>query len=152
MITLAGVLIFLGVILLLAELFIPGFGIFGISGIVSFCIGSLLLAYNYGTIVLIFVFILLIIVLSIFFYFFRKKKLFNKIVLEDCLDSKSFDERNLKQLIGKVGITTTSLRPNGKADFGGRIEEVFSEGNFILNGVNVKVVDVKGKNVIVRKI
>lgn len=152
MIKWAGVLIFLGVILLLAELFMPGFGVFGVFGILAFCIGSLILAYNYGTIALIIALIVLVIIILIFFYFFRKKRIFNKVVLKDCLNSKSFDDEYLKGLIGKVGITVTTLRPNGKVDFGGKIEEVFSEGNFISNGVKVKVIDIQGKNVIVKQI
>ncbi|HVK11658.1 MAG TPA: NfeD family protein [Gemmataceae bacterium] len=55
-------------------------------------------------------------------------------------------------LIGRVGTTTSDLRPGGKADFGGRPVDVFAEPAFIGAGERVQVVAVDGPRVVVRSI
>ena len=50
---------------------------------------------------------------------------------------------------GMTGSVKTTLRPSGKADFGGHVFDVVSEGNFIEVGATVRVVLVEGARVVV---
>jgi membrane-bound ClpP family serine protease len=55
-------------------------------------------------------------------------------------------------LMGKRGVTTTQLRPAGKARFGDDIVDVLSDGDVIPSGTPIYVVRVKGNEVQVRTI
>ncbi len=55
-------------------------------------------------------------------------------------------------LLGKRGVTTTSLSPSGKARFGDDVVAVISEGEHIAQGADVVVADVQGNRVIVRSV
>ena len=50
---------------------------------------------------------------------------------------------------GMTGSAKTMLRPSGKADFGGHVFDVVSEGSFIEVGATVRVVLVEGPRVVV---
>jgi Membrane-bound serine protease (ClpP class) len=53
--------------------------------------------------------------------------------------------------MGKEGISTTVLRPSGVVDFDGVKIDVVTEGEFILQGRNVKVIKVGGSSIVVRE-
>jgi membrane-bound serine protease (ClpP class) len=52
-------------------------------------------------------------------------------------------------LLGREGVTLTPLRPSGKARFDGEPEDVVSHGQFVPEGVRVRVVRVEGSRVVV---
>jgi membrane-bound serine protease (ClpP class) len=57
-----------------------------------------------------------------------------------------------KHLIGKLGFTTSALRPSGKAKIESAILEVVTEGDFIESDAEIVVIAVDGSKVIVRKV
>ena len=50
------------------------------------------------------------------------------------------------------GVSVTTLRPAGKAEFGDEVLNVETEGEFVEAGVKVEVVEVSGNRIIVRKL
>ena len=52
-------------------------------------------------------------------------------------------------LVGKVGTTTTLLRPGGKAEFGDALVDVISRGELIERGARVIVIEARGSHVLV---
>ena len=142
----------IGIALLVAELFLPGFGIFGILGIFSFGVAVILTAVSYGIPYMCMAIAIIIIIAFIAFYFIKKNKIYNKVVLTETLTGKDFDEESIKPLLGKRGVCITPLKPFGKVDFDGEIVEAFSNGGYIPEGKQVEVITVSGKNVIVREI
>lgn len=54
--------------------------------------------------------------------------------------------------VGDRGVTTTGLRPAGKAWLHGAVLEVVSAGGFIESGTNVEVARVEGRHVVVRPV
>ncbi len=54
-------------------------------------------------------------------------------------------------LLQREGVADTALRPTGKALIDGRRLDVVSDGDFIEQGVAVKVVEVAGPRIVVRK-
>lgn len=145
------VLAILGLLLLFAEMLMPGFGLFGISGAIALLASTMLVAGIYGApaflcslFVIIAIFILMII-------FTRKSGLYNKVVLYDKQDAKSVDDSGFKSLVGKTGTTHTTLRPFGVAEIDGQMLDVCSSGVFIDKDKQVKVVQVEGKIITVNE-
>jgi membrane-bound serine protease (ClpP class) len=73
----------------------------------------------------------------------------NRLVLAPPEDGPAAGEPTL---LGRVGTTTSDLRPGGKADFGDRPVDVVAELGFIGAGERVQVVEVDGSRVVVRSI
>ena len=145
------VLTLLGLILLFAEILMPGFGLFGILGSASL-LGSLVLTYSLfgmGTFLL-----LLSAVVLLFFgmiVFAKKSGLYNKVILKDRQVAKDFDESILQGLLGQKGLTQTALKPFGTAEFSGRMVDVCSQGDFIDRGERVQIIQITGKTVVVKR-
>jgi membrane-bound serine protease (ClpP class) len=59
------------------------------------------------------------------------------------------DPATLLVASGTEGVAKTMLRPSGKAEFGARLVDVVSRGDFIEAGVPVRVVLVEGARVVV---
>ena len=130
-----------GLVLLIAEALIPGFGIFGILG--TMCIlGSTVMAgikYGFG-------------VFLIFVRVAQTKGVYDKFVLKEVLDTKDFDESVLQGMEGKKGVTVTTIQPYGKMEIEGKQIDVCSEGGYIEKNKSVEIVQVKGKTVVVKEV
>ena len=59
---------------------------------------------------------------------------------------------NLSHMIGKIGVTTTPLRPTGKARFGDTIVDATSETSSLDQNQQIEVIGTRGLRVIVRKV
>lgn len=161
------VLFFIGVVLLLIEVFIlPGFGVAGMTGIVLI-VGSLLAALigNVGfsfpaigelssavatmavTLVL-----LVVLIFSLGRYLPRSER-FNRLVLTAGLSEEAhlLAANPLDELFGQSGVALTPLRPSGTAEFGGKRVDVITAGEFVPAGTPVEVVHVRGQRVEVRR-
>ncbi len=153
MLQLTIVLLVLGASLLIAEIFAPGFGFLGISGIVvsiiSFVITALCLPG--GSIIVTGEIALFALLIFIVFKYMKKSQVYNKIILTETLNEDTPAMENFEYFLGKEGVTMSSLRPFGDVDFNGHIVNVFSEGNYIPENRKVKVVRVEGNRIIVVK-
>lgn len=146
----------LGVILLIAEIFLP-FGISGVLGGIAI-IGSLYLAGADMTQISISILIALgvaIIGMVIIMKFFgRRLKLFNKIILNDSTSTErgyvSSIER--RELVGSTADTLTPLRPSGTIVIGDERLDAVSEGNFIDRNKKVIIRKVEGSRIVVREL
>lgn len=164
------ILFLIGLVLLLVEIFIiPGFGVAGISGVL--CISASLILSQQDFIFpefqwqrevllenLLSIGIGLIgslLCITIIFTFFRRLPLFRRLVLEENQDSKAgFQvqaETEEMPGMGETGITVTTLRPSGKARFGGKNIAVVSNGEFIEIDTKVEVTAISGNRVEVRR-
>lgn len=163
------VLFLLGVILLILEIFlIPGFGIFGILGII-FVISGLALSlvtndffdFNVTTgerlvnaFVLVLISIIASITLSVIFGGnILKSKVFKRLVLQDEQKAGHGYQVNKPshELIGKQGFAKTALRPSGKIDIDGTWYDALSNDGFIEAGELIVVNKIENYNVIVRR-
>ncbi|WP_392453913.1 nodulation protein NfeD [Chryseomicrobium aureum] len=146
----------LGVILLIAEIFVP-FGISGVLGGIAI-IGSLYLAGADMTQISISILIALgvaIIGMVIIMKFFgRRLKLFNKIILSDSTSTErgyvSSIER--RELVGSTADTLTPLRPSGTIVIGDERLDAVSEGDFIDRNKKVIIRKVEGSRIVVREL
>ncbi len=161
------VLFGIGVLLLLAEIFvIPGFGVAGIAGLLL-VVGSLFAAlvgnvglqfpdtHELATAILtmaVTLVLLIVLMFSIGRYLPRSQR-FNQLVLAPELSSISgyVSADTIETLRGKSGRALTPLRPSGAADIEGERVDVIAAGEFIPAGTAVEVVRVRGSRVEVRR-
>lgn len=145
--------ILLGIIFLLAEIFLlPGITISGIAGFI-FLVGGIAYAYMYmgtmaGNMTLI---ISAILLMGSFFYFIKSKSL-RRISLTTNIDSK-VDTSDLKKIkVGDVGITQSRLNPMGKVFINDLTVEAKSfDGQMIDEDTEVVVNKVDWSNIIVSR-
>jgi membrane-bound serine protease (ClpP class) len=154
---LAYILIGLGVILVIAELFIPsgfvlvvigaccalvGVGLMFVHGsmenalmaLLSLCVGGPILG-------------------SVLFYLWPYSPMGRKLIKaaeDDVTVANMSGNAELENLRGKVGRTVSPLRPSGVAVFDGRRIDVITEGLMVDPGQWVKCVEVRANKVIVR--
>ena len=161
------ILLFLvGIMLLALEVFvIPGFGIAGISGILSVLAGIFLalikhpfevprgeLIQAFYTMAYSFIIAFMVILLS--FKFLPQLGLWKRLVLaQQEKRAEGFRAAPSRETyLGKTGMTLSHLRPSGRAAFGDEILDVVSEGGFIERGKEVKVVNVEGNRIVVSEV
>lgn len=150
------VMMLVGVGLLVFEMYVPGFGVPGISGIALLVAGFLLLkpTLEQGLVLFAVLAAILCIALSICLYSASKGRLSkSKLVLNDVAVSADAAENNdLNYFLGREGVTHTALRPAGIGEFDGVKLNVVSEGEFIAQGMPIQVLSVSGNRIVVRQI
>jgi membrane-bound serine protease (ClpP class) len=150
------ILFVIGILLLVAELFLPG-GLIGILGFAAI-LGSFFLASE--NVIHMGISILIAIIISIVASIFmikvlgRKMSIFKKIILNDSTNTEQGYVSNVNRvdLLDKKGVTLTQLRPAGKIKIEDEIIDAVSEGAFIQKDQEVKVIKVEGSRIVVRGI
>ena len=149
----------IGVGLLVAEVFMPGFGVAGISGIVLEVISIVLTYAKYGGLAALGLTVVILavigITISVSLRSVTKGRLSkSRLILKDRETSAEgyIATADMDVFTGKEGESTTVLRPSGMADVDGIRLNVVSEGEYIPKGTKVRVVRVDGARVVVRAI
>lgn len=148
------VLFFVGLVFLMIEMFVPGFGIFGGLGILSLI---LCIVFQAGSVLeaLIMVLIIGAIVSLLWFLVLRSLKkglIYKSFVLKDTADKEQgfVSNADYSGLLGKRGKSLTVLRPAGIALFGSERTDVVTDGEFIDKGADIEVYEVVGRRILVR--
>ena len=148
-----------GFVLMFTELFLPGFGVCGITGCVSLLVGVVFRiidgASAFQTIILVVMLlfaagiIFLVIVMSA-----RRGGLITKtpLVLGKTAIPKDYGQKEYIGLLNKTGVVTTQCKPVGKAEIDGNTYQVMAKEGFLIKGVNIKVVEVSGDEIWVEKV
>lgn len=149
--------VLVGVILLVVEMFMPGFGIPGISGSILLLAGIVMTWYEYGAKVglgmAIAVLAVLGIVISISLKSINSGKMNSALILKDAVNDGGKSEREEMQLlVGKEGKTVTALRPVGAAEFECGKLNVQGDAEFIEKGVAVRIMRVDGTTIYVKRV
>jgi membrane-bound ClpP family serine protease len=157
--TLAYALILLGLVLLVAELVIPSFGVLTALSIGAMVVGIAITFANdtaTGVITLIAVFVLVPVVMGAVFKYAPRTSFGKRLFLSGPQDDETVANMpvnlELEQLRGRYGRTASALRPSGTVDFDGQRVDVLSEGALIEPGQWVRCIDVKASTVIVRQV
>ena len=145
----------IGFILVVVEMFHPGFGAPGITGTILLILGIISVARNpYDVFILIIIILAVLgIALTFVLHSATKGRLSKTLVLSDSLNKEQGFEgtEDLKFFLGKVGKTVTILRPAGTADFDGVKLDVVSESEYIQKDVKIKVIKVEGRRIVVKE-
>jgi len=172
------ILFLIGLVCLALELFVfPGFGIFGISGILLMLCSIVLASHTFvwpthdyeyrelGVTLLQLTGMLIAVGIgaAILARYIPSLPLFNRLILkpepwtgvesEDAAPQPAAEGyESLAFLVGETGRTTSPLRPTGKARFGNLLIDVASAGGYVEPDSLVEVVDVQGSRVFVKRI
>lgn len=155
------VLLSLGLVLCIVEAFVPGFGFFGITGILCEVAGVIVHAVFSGSILQVFFLVLLIalIVCVVFLIFIRSAKyglLSKSAIVENKTalpkDYREKAEEELKKLVGKEGLTLTECKPVGKIRINQESYEAQSVGVVIPKGAVIKVVAIEDARIMIDKL
>lgn len=104
----------LGLSLAFLEMLAPGFGVFGISGLISIIFGFVLTYFNYPELYSTVLFIELgsVIIAILLLYFCSKSKFVQKFILKENLNEDVVKEFP-KDFVGSTAIAITTLKPVG---------------------------------------
>lgn len=151
------IILAVGIIFIVLEIFLPSMGLFTIVAAVSI-VGSIVLAFRYhttmGIVFLLGTIFIVPAILFIGFKIFPRTPLGQRMILARPAKKKGEPQAfmtSLKDLEGMVGVTTCNLRPSGIADFGGRRVDVLTEGETIPPKTRVKVIRIAGNRVFVKE-
>ena len=144
-------IVFVATLLLVVEVvFIPGFGVTGLLGVLSmvgaifysfFLIGSLA-----GWVTLA---VACVICISLFLWALYGNSL-DKVALKKNIDSTVKEGEEGKFVVGDKGVARTRLALIGEAEINGEIVEVKSESGFVDEGEPIEVVRLSGDTVFVK--
>lgn len=151
----AVILFIIGIILLLVELSIPGFGFPGIGGIISI-FASVFMAsasVQQAMVSLVISLVLSIILIFVLIKFAPRSRYFDRLILSTQQNREEgyVGMANLASMVGNEGNALTPLRPAGTADINGQRVDVITMGEYIQTGERVKVIKVEGNRIFVEK-
>ncbi|HPF54295.1 MAG TPA: NfeD family protein [Eubacteriales bacterium] len=147
-----------GICLVIAEMFVPGFGVMGFLG-VACLIAVIVMQYTtnnpvVASVIAAIALLLLIIALVLFLRSMRYGKLSKSQLIQNAkIDTVSspIEAEKHENLVGKVVTAVTPLRPTGMVELeGGKRINVQTYGNFVESGTKVEIVAVEGLNVFVK--
>ena len=154
-------LLLLGMVFCVIEAIVPGFGVFGILGILCELGGIVVHAVLSGSVAQVFFLILLIaLIIGLLFLLFihsAKYGLLAKSALVENkpsipTDYKERAEKELEKLIGQEGLTLTECKPVGKIRIGQSTYEAQSKNLIIQKGEVIKVVAIEDARIMIDKI
>ena len=144
--------------LIIAEIFVPSGGLISLCALACL-IGGAVIFFHYSTIagwIGIGIATVMIPTVLVFAYRIFPKTRFGKSVTltppERQQGDAIPDTSELKELLGKVGIVLTPLRPVGMCDFAGRRVECVAESGYVEKDKKVKVINVESTQLTVRMI
>ncbi|HKL74013.1 MAG TPA: NfeD family protein [Clostridia bacterium] len=158
------VCLIVGLVSLFVEIFQPGFGFFGIAGVVLLIMAIILRAVSSAeednTLLQTFQLILFVFILTAgaftIFLVGNKKNWWKRTSLYQLNTAVNLDHSdgtdNFSELIGKTGVAITDLRPIGKIIIDDKSYDVIADRMFIENGKTVKVIGTEGVKIIVKSI
>lgn len=143
----------LGMCLIVVEVFLPGFGLPGVSGIALVGVGVVLVNMHFGATTAVGALLVIIAVLAVIISWVLRYAAHSKTRSELFLHDKDelHEQGDMHVLVGKTGTTTSVLRPAGIGDFDGVRLNVVTEGGFIERGEPIEIVSVDGSRIVVRQ-
>ncbi|GGA32503.1 NfeD family protein [Psychrobacillus lasiicapitis] len=150
------IIFIVGVLLIIAEFFLPG-GISGILGAAAIIFSIILAGGNIvqmSIAVLIALTVAIVGMVIIMKFFGKRLKAFNKIILSDATTTEQgyVSNENRIDLIGKVAVTMTALRPSGTIRIDNERIDAVSDGSFVAKDKKVMIIKVEGSRIVVREV
>ena len=144
-----------GVILLIVEAFMPGFGVPGISGIILLLAGVAMTWYEYGAMVglgtTVAVLALVGVAISVSLKSASSGRLSKSDLILNDTETPPSENADMQLLVGKEGVVKNTLRPVGTAEFDCGKLHVTSDGEYVSEGQKVRIVRVEGTQIFVTK-
>jgi len=148
-------LLVMGFALLFLEVFvIPGINVFGILGVVAVVTGVAYAYFRLGPGAALSLGVWSAVGTAALLWAVLRHRAWQRLVLRSDTarrEGYSAAPADLEDLVGQEGRALTPLRPSGRAQFGERIIDVVTEGNFIPRDARIEVLSVAGARVVVQQ-
>lgn len=146
-------LLLIGLALIIVELvFIPGTTVVGLLGLVFTVVGVVISYNHFGSETGLYILVTtLAITLLTLFYSFRSGA-WSRFSLKKSIDSKVNEGLVASLNVGDEGVTVSTLRPIGKAEFGHKIFEVRTLGGYVEPRQKVKIIEIQSHQITVEPI
>ena len=146
-------LILAGLLLIIVEIvFIPGTTVVGFLGLI-FTIVGIVFSYSYfGSEVGFYILLGTGLTTGGILYLSFRKGAWKKFSHQSSIDSKVNEGMADHLTVGEEGISVSALRPMGSAEFNGKIFEVKSIGDFVDNGIKVRIVKIRSNDILVEPV
>lgn len=150
-----------GLVFCVIEAIVPGFGVWGVLGILceiaSVVVHAVFSADPAQVIILFLIITLLVLLIVLLFVRSARFGLLGKTPIVENKTAIPIDyvkqaDKELAGLVGKEGITITSCKPVGKMRLNQDVYEVYSKGTMIEKGEVVKVVEIEDATIYVDKL
>ena len=148
-----------GGILMILELVMPGFGVAGIAGILSLIaggiVGSSVLTSGQLAVVIFLVFVFIVTMVVLLYRSATKNGRISRLLFlrtSAVRDEGYTSTKNYGDMLGRIGVSTTNLRPSGTGDFDGIKMDVIADGQFIQKNTKIKIVRVEGFRILVEQV
>lgn len=146
----------IGIILLMVEVFMPGFGLPGIAGLLLMGASIVMTWLSHGAYAGLGATLVVLaiggIVLSLSLRSATKGRMSRSALILKDKTATPTDEPAIERLVGVVGVAQTVLRPAGVAIIDGHRVNVVSRGEFIGQDEPVVIEEIEGARVIVRRV
>lgn len=153
---LVSIFFFLGFLMVIIEMFHPGFGAPGIIGGSLLALGIIFTARSVQDALIMIIIIILILggVLTLVLQSATRGRLSKSLILSKSQNKQEgyIGVEDLQYFVGREGVAVTTLRPSGMADIDGVKLDVVSDGEFIQKGTCVEIVRVEGRKILVQSI
>lgn len=145
-------LLVVGLASLIIELLVPGFGIFGIIGIILMILswGITIFRYTFGIGIVLVELVFIVLGLYLLIKRLKRMQIYGKFILSDVVEKDKKDIGNMENFVGREGICKTDLRPFGNAEFNGVILEVLSDDGYIKRNSLIKIIKFEDNKLYVR--
>lgn len=149
-----------GIIFCIVEIFVPGFGVFGITGTIFIAVGIVmryLMSYNIEQLIFMILFVITVVFLAamIMLYSAKHGMLYHSPFIEEKTSISTTyaqDNKDFVKLLGKVSFTETNFTPAGKFVLEGDTYEARSYGEYIEKGSKIQIVEVAGDTIFIKKV
>lgn len=146
-------LLLIGLALIIVELvFVPGTTVVGLLGLIFAIVGIVISYSHFGNVIGFYILLTtLATTMGALFYSFRSGA-WTKFSHKSSIDSKVNEGIMASVHIGDEGITVSTLRPIGKAEFNSKTFEVKTSGNYVERGEKVKITQIESHQIVVEPI
>ncbi len=147
-------LLIVGLTCLFIELLMPGFGVFGIIGIILILLswGITIFTFKLGMVIVLIEIVLITTILYLTIKKLKRMQIYGKFILSDVVEKDKKQVGNMEEFVGREGICKTDLRPFGSAEFNGIILDVLSDDGYIKKNSLIKIIRFEDNKLYVRLI
>ena len=143
-------LLLIGLALIIVELvFIPGTTVVGILGLVFAIVGIVISYSHFGSNIGFYILLGSIATTAAAIFYAFRAGAWKRFAHKSSSDSKVNEGIMTAVQIGDQGVTLSTLRPMGKAEFNNKTFEVKTSGNYIDRGEKVKITHIESHQIVV---
>lgn len=143
-------LLLIGLALIIVELvFIPGTTVVGVLGLVFAIVGIVISYSHFGSDIGFYILLGSVLTTAAAIFYAFRSGAWNRFAHKSSIDSKVNEGIMNAVQIGDEGVTLSTLRPMGKAEFHNQTFEVKTSGNYIDRGEKVKITHIESHQIVV---